>query len=129
VIKVWDIASGVALGTAASAADGFEGEGRGAELFRKCSACHNLTADGGNKAGPSLHGLFGRRAGTFPGYKYSAALLNSDIIWSAETIGALFTEGPQSYTPGTKMPLQQVPNVADREALIVFLKEWTDPDH
>jgi cytochrome c len=69
--------------------------------------------------------VFGRRAGTLPGYAYSDALLDSDIVWSEETIGRLFDEGPQEVLPGTKMPLQRMTNAAERNALIAFLKEAT----
>jgi cytochrome c len=58
---------------------------RGARLFRKCGACHELTANGGGKAGPTLYGLFGRKAGDVPGYAYSPALRSSGIVWNATT--------------------------------------------
>ncbi|KAG1700634.1 Glycolate oxidase iron-sulfur subunit [Nymphon striatum] len=49
------------------------------EFRRKCSVCHTLTPDGENRAGPTLYDLFGRVAGTLPDYKYSKALLDTDI--------------------------------------------------
>ena len=100
----------------------------GAKLFRKCQACHTVTADGGNKAGPTLYGLFGRRAGQVEGYRYSEALANSELVWTEETIDALFDEGPDHYTPGSKMPLQRMPSAADRATLIGYLKEITAPE-
>jgi cytochrome c len=103
-----------------------EGVGLGERQFaRKCSVCHTLTPDGANRAGPTLYGVFGRRAGTLPGYAYSDALLDSDIVWSEETIGRLFDEGPQEVLPGTKMPLQRMTDADERNALIAFLKEAT----
>src|SRR3546814_3372309 len=75
-------------------------------LFRKCSACHTLGPDSANKAGPTLHGIFGRRAGSVPGYKYSDALKESELVWNEKTIGNLFKLGPDDFTPGSKMPLQ-----------------------
>jgi cytochrome c len=98
------------------------------EFQRKCSVCHTLEEDGRNRAGPTLFGVFGRRAGTLPGYPYSQALRESDIIWNEETIGQLFDHGPDEYVPGSKMPLQVLSSVEQREALIAFLKEATDPD-
>ena len=60
-----------------------------------------------------------------PGYVYSDALLNSDIVWNEDTIGRLFGDGPQEVVPGTKMPLQKMTNETERDALIAFLKQAT----
>ena len=95
------------------------------QFARKCSICHTLNSDGANRAGPTLFGVFGRRAGTLPGYSYSSALKNSDIVWSEQTIKKLFEEGPEHFTPGSKMPLQKIANAKIRDALIEFLKEAT----
>lgn len=95
----------------------------GKRLFRACAACHSFAADGGNKAGPTFLGLFGRRAGSVPGYPYSRALLNADMVWNETTLSALFQEGPQHYIPGTTMPLQRLPNAKQRTLLIAYLKE------
>ena len=95
------------------------------QFARKCSVCHTLTADGRRRAGPTLFGVFGRRAGGLEGYPYSPALQNSDIIWSAATINRLFEEGPDKVTPGTKMPIQRMKNAQDREDLVSFLQSAT----
>jgi cytochrome c len=95
------------------------------EFYRKCSVCHTLTPDGGNRAGPTLHGLFGRRAGSVPDYEYSPALRNSEIVWTEETVGMLFDHGPDVVVPGTKMPIQRLKSVEHRDALIRFLKKAT----
>lgn len=99
------------------------------EFARKCSICHTLTPDGGRRAGPTLYGVFGRRAGTLPGYSYSASLENSDIVWTAETIGQLFDEGPEVMTPGSKMPAQRLKEVENRDALIAYLETATAPEN
>ena len=95
------------------------------QFARKCSVCHTLSPDDANRAGPTLYGVFGRKAGTLPGYAYSKALLGSEITWSADTIGQLFEKGPQHLVPGTKMPLQKMSNDEERDAMIVWLKEKT----
>ena len=95
------------------------------QFARKCSVCHTLEADGRRRAGPTLFGVFGRRAGSLPDYPYSQALLDSDIIWSAETVARLFTDGPDVVTPGTKMPIQRMKNKQDRDDLIAYLLEVT----
>lgn len=103
-----------------------EGLDPGAREFqRKCSVCHTLTADDANRAGPTLYRIFGREAGSLPGYPYSQALLESDIIWNEETIAALFDHGPDVVTPGTKMPIQRITDPGRRAALVAFLKQAT----
>ncbi|WP_296576737.1 c-type cytochrome [Phreatobacter sp.] len=97
----------------------------GAEVFRACSACHTLDPDDGNRAGPTLHGVIGRRIGTAPGYDFSPALRGMDIVWTKETIARLFEIGPNAYTPGTKMPEQQVTDPDDLKALVDFIAKAT----
>ncbi len=96
------------------------------QFARKCSLCHTLTSGGGNRAGPTLYKVFGRKVGTLPGYPYSDALKNADIVWSEKTIELLFGLGPDHYLPGTKMPLQKIADPKKREALIAFLKIATE---
>ncbi|MEM7544656.1 MAG: c-type cytochrome [Pseudomonadota bacterium] len=98
------------------------------QFLRKCSICHSLTDTGGRKAGPTLRGLFGREAGAVAGYTYSDAVAASDIIWEAETIDALFRLGPDHYTPGSKMPMQQITGADDRADLIAYLRAATAVD-
>lgn len=95
------------------------------QFARKCSICHTLTEDGGRRAGPSLMGVFGRRAGTLPGYTYSDALTGTDLVWSEETLDKLFDLGPDHYTPGSKMPMQRIVRTEDRADLIAYLKDVT----
>ncbi|WP_171210621.1 c-type cytochrome [Ruegeria sp. HKCCA5426] len=104
--------------------------GNGERQFaRKCSICHSLTPDGQRRAGPTLHGVFGRKAGTLPGYFYSETLQDSDIVWNSETINALFDEGPDHYIPGSKMPMQRITQPSDRTDLIAFLRRATAPEN
>lgn len=98
---------------------------RGAIVFRACIACHTLTPDAGNRAGPTLHGVFGRRIGTAGGYSFSPALRSMDIVWSKDTIARLFEIGPNAYTPGTKMPEQTIGDEEDRRALVEWLQRVT----
>ena len=97
----------------------------GAQVFRACVACHTLKPDEGNRAGPTLGGLFGRRIATLPGYNFSPALKKLDIVWTPETVAKLFDLGPATFTPGTKMPEQRITSAADRAALVKFLQKAT----
>jgi cytochrome c len=129
LVRRWDALTGEQPG--AVAADGadnplaaYAGD-RGAEIFKACIACHTLTPDQGNRAGPTLHGIFGRRIATLPGYDFSPALKRMDIVWTKDTVAALFEKGPMQYTPGTKMPEQRITSADDRQALVDFLEKTT----
>ncbi len=98
------------------------------QFMRKCSICHALTPGPSRKAGPTLFGLFGRPAGTVPGYRYSPVLDSAGIVWNDESIDALFDLGPDHYIPGSKMPMQVISGADDRADLIEFLKEATKGD-
>jgi cytochrome c len=129
MIRRWDAVTGDHIGQVAMA--GAEdplaayGDDRGAQVFRACIACHTLTPDEGNRAGPTLQGVFGRRIATLPGYNFSPALKKLDIVWTPETVSRLFEIGPMAYTPGTKMPEQTIGAAEDRNALVKFLEKAT----
>ena len=129
MIRRWDASNGEPIGAAVIGAPddplaAYAGD-HGAEIFRACIACHTLSSDEGNKAGPTLSGIFGRRIATLPGYNFSPALKKLDIVWSPETVSKLFEVGPASYTPGTKMPEQTIGSAEDRKALVDFLAKAT----
>ncbi len=129
LVRRWNAATGGHVGPIlaprASTAGDVHGEPHGAQVFRACAACHTLGPDDGERAGPTLHGVFGRRIATLPGYDFSHALRGMDIVWTGETIARLFEIGPNAYTPGTKMPEQTIGDPDDRAALIRFLERAT----
>ncbi len=129
MIRRWDTVTGDPIGSVVTGAPEdplavYAGD-YGAEVFRACVACHSLLPDDGPRAGPSLAGVFGRRIATLPGYNFSDALKKMDIVWTPETVARLFEVGPTIYTPGTKMPEQQIGSVEDRKALTDFLAKAT----
>jgi len=129
VIRRWNALTGdhigsVAVGGVEDPLARYAGD-RGAEVFRACVACHTLSPDENNRAGPTLAGIFGRRIATLPGYNFSPALKKLDIVWTPETVAKLFEVGPMTYTPGTKMPEQKIGAAEDREALVKFLEKAT----
>ncbi len=95
------------------------------QFQRKCSICHSLTPGSARRAGPSLHGIFGRPAGAETDYLYSDTLTNADIVWTETSINALFDLGPDHYIPGSKMPMQRITDPQDRADLIAFLRQAT----
>lgn len=126
VVRAWDAATGAPLAPSAEAEEEERlGESRGAQVFQACAACHALGPEDGRRAGPTLHGIFGRRIGTAEGYDFSPALQEMGIVWTPETVAELFEQGPSRYTPGTRMPEQRIVSAADRAALVEFLAERT----
>jgi cytochrome c len=129
MIHRWDLTTGEPIETAATGGSedplaAYAGD-PGALVFRACVACHTLKPDEGNRAGPTLHGIFGRRIASLAGYNFSEALKQLDIVWTAETVAKLFEIGPATYTPGTKMPEQRIGVPEDRAALVKFLERAT----
>ncbi|MDP3602846.1 MAG: c-type cytochrome [Bosea sp. (in: a-proteobacteria)] len=129
LVRRWNAVTGEHIGTVVPRAGAdvlaaFNGE-RGAQVFRACAACHTLTPSDGNRAGPTLHGIFGRRIASAPGYAYSEAFRTMDIVWTKETVAKLFEIGPNAYTPGTKMPEQTIGPAEDRQALVDWLEKVT----
>lgn len=130
MIRRWNALTGEPVGAAIQESPNdplaaYAGD-RGAEIFRACVACHTLTPDQGNKAGPTLSGIFGRKIATLPGYNFSEPLRKLDIVWTPETVSKLFEIGPAAYTPGTKMPEQLIGSDEDRKALVRFLARATE---
>jgi cytochrome c len=129
LIRRWDVSTGQPIGSVAVGAPGDPlaayADDPGAQVFRACVACHTLRAEDGVRAGPTLAGIFGRRIATLPGYNFSEALKQLDIIWTPETVSKLFEIGPEAYTPGTKMPEQKIGSPEDRAALVQFLEKAT----
>ncbi len=86
-----------------------------------CFACHSFEA-GHNGAGPSLAGVFGRKAGQAPGFAYSDGVKNSGIIWNEESIGK-WVQGPQAVVPDAKMMLAKpVTDPKERADLIAYIQ-------
>ncbi len=94
---------------------------KGERIFKKCAACHVLEGNK-KKIGPSLAGLFGREAGTVAGFKYSKAMKNSDIVWTAQVLDE-FLVNPRKYVRGTKMAFVGLKKAQDREDVIAYLLE------
>lgn len=88
-------------------------------FIQRCAICHS-DDKGENKIGPSLYGVVGRKAGSVPGYHYSAANEKSDLVWSPEELDKYLTN-PRHVVPGTKMSFPGLPDPATRANVIAFL--------
>lgn len=108
------------LTTATTAlADGDPAKGK--KIFNKCMVCHSIEA-GVNKIGPSLHGVYGRKAGTLDGYNYTDAMKNSGFTWDEATLDKYLTN-PRKVVPGTRMVFVGLPKEQDRLDVIAYLKQ------
>jgi cytochrome c len=96
---------------------------RGEARFQECAACHRLQP-GANEVGPSLHGIFSRRAGELADFRYSPAMKRSGIAWTAETLDK-YVADPQGFIPANRMPYAGMSNANDRADLIVYLQNAT----
>jgi cytochrome c len=96
---------------------------RGEARFQECAACHRLEA-GVNEVGPSLHGLFMRKAGELRDFRYSPAMKRSAVSWTPETLEKYIAD-PQAMIPANRMPYAGMTNASDRADLIAFLLKAT----
>lgn len=115
----------LAPGNAVGAVHGEILEARGAKIFKRCGLCHSMVP-GKTKFGPSLSGLFGRRAGAVKGYAYSPALAQADIIWNERTLD-LWLKNSQALIPGSRMPFRGLRNPEDRKAVIGYIRISQSP--
>lgn len=114
-------AAGTAAAGTAAAAPAAGRAALGQQLYAShCAACHSIDYNG---VGPAHRGVFGRKAGSAPGYTYSPALAASSVVWDARTLDRWLTD-PERLVPGQKMGLK-VASPAERAALIAYLKTAT----
>lgn len=97
---------------------------RGKVVFEQCAACHAL--DDPMSSGPSLKGMFGRKAGSRDDFRYSAAMTRSGIVWDAATLDAYLAD-PQAYIVGNRMSFAGMTEKADRDDLIAYLEQAARP--
>ncbi|HYI31100.1 MAG TPA: cytochrome c family protein [Bradyrhizobium sp.] len=95
----------------------------GEKVFGVCRACHQVGETAKNNVGPSLNGLFGRKAGTIAGYNYSAANKDSGLTWDEATFRE-YIKDPKAKIPGTKMIYAGLKDEQRTNDLIAYLQQF-----
>jgi cytochrome c len=112
------VAGGASAFAALATGDPVHGE----EVYSRCLACHALAYD---RVGPRHCGLFGRLAGSVPGFAYTDAMKKSKLVWDAKTLDR-FLASPLKVVPGTAMTYEGVADAKDRADLIAWLRQAND---
>jgi cytochrome c len=125
-MKSWASAATVMV-VGLSAAQAFAQAGnaaRGERVFnQQCKTCHSLE-DGPSITGPTLNGMFGRKAGTAAGFDFSEAMIKSGIVWDETTL-AEYTSDPKAKVPDGKMVFNGIKQAGQLADLVAYLKQAT----
>lgn len=115
---LWGIAGACSLAPSSHAAGDVE---RGAQAARSCMACHSF-APGQHMSGPSLAGVWGRKAGTAAGFgRYSDALKRSGKVWDEQALDA-WLKNPSASIPGNAMVFDGIADARTRADLLAYLQ-------
>jgi cytochrome c len=98
---------------------------KGEKDFVVCRACHQIGPNAKNAVGPVLNGVVGRKAGTYPGFKYSQANEKSGLTWTPEELNTYLTD-PQKVVPGTKMIFPGIKDEQKRKDIIAYLEQFDE---
>jgi len=95
---------------------------RGGRAFRACAACHSLEADK-NMTGPSLAGIWSRKAGSLPSFsRYSDAMKSSGVTWNEKSLDR-YLQNPAEFMPGNHMTFPGIPDGKTRADIVAFLRQ------
>ena len=97
----------------------------GEVVFKKCAACHSVSKGGGNKIGPALWGVIGKKVGSTSDYKYSKAMSGFGKNWDFEAMNNFLIK-PKDYIKGNKMAFAGISKEKDRASVILYLNEQGD---
>lgn len=99
---------------------------KGADVFKKCAACHNATKGGPNALGPNLWGLMGEKIGAgHGGFAFSDALKSKAGNWDWQSMSD-WLKSPKAFAPGTKMTFAGLSKPEDRANVIAYLNQQSD---
>ncbi len=107
------------LGTPAAAQDAESG----ADVYKKCRACHQIGEGAKNAVGPNLNGIIGRKSGTVEGFNYSEANKAAAVTWDDKTFSN-YIKDPKAAMPGNKMAFAGLKDEKDIADLLAFLKQY-----
>jgi cytochrome c len=113
-------AAALTFGSGAWAQDLTGDPAKGADVFKRCIACHKVGPSAKNGVGPNLNGVVGRPAATEAGYSYSDALKASGITWDKATLQQ-WVQGPKKLVPGTKMTFAGLASAQDAADVVAYL--------
>jgi len=115
------LAGALALFSALPAIASAQDAAQGRTVFQtNCAMCHQAVNNGRSIIGPNLFGIVGRRAGSAPGFAYSAAMQHSSITWTSAQLLA-YVQAPARAIPGNRMPYAGLHNPQQAAALVAFL--------
>lgn len=120
------VALSVTSGIFAQAAE-FGDPEDGAQVFKKCRACHAIGADAFNRTGPHLNEIFGRRAGSVEEFRYSDGLTrmgNDGLVWDIDSLDA-YIENPKAFASDTRMNFPGLKDEGERGDLLAFLRQYS----
>ena len=123
-IAIATVLIGAAVGSADAQSDL---EKAGANVFKKCAACHAVGEGAKNRVGPELNDVVGRTAGTAPDYKYSNAMKEAGekgLVWGDETLHK-YLENPKAFIPGNKMTFPGLKKEDERDAVVAYLRSFS----
>jgi cytochrome c len=98
----------------------------GAKIAKKCTSCHDISADNANKVGPGLWNVVNRPIASHEGFSYSEALgSKKDQVWDYDHLNS-FLASPKTYAPGTKMSFAGISKDQERADVIAYLRSLAD---
>ena len=92
----------------------------GRKLFARCASCHEVGPNAVNVFGPQLNGVFGRKAGSAPGYRYSPAMKASSLVWDEAQLTA-FIRDSEKVIPGNKMRFMSFMSEQQARDIVAYL--------
>lgn len=134
-MKMIQVLAGLALSlsmAAPAAANEFGDPEEGANVFKKCRACHAVGPDAFNRTGPHLNEIFGRKAASIEEFKYSDGLtrMGADgLNWDFDSLDA-YIENPKAFASDTRMNFAGLKKEEDRADVLAFLRQYSaSPDN
>ena len=101
----------------------------GAQIFKgTCGVCHlaqphPAVSDLAMRIGPNLWGVVGRKAGTTPHFRYSAAMMQSGIVWTPDKLRP-YIHSPQTTIPNIRMSFMGLKNLKDVDDVVAYLQTF-----